>query len=108
MSALNPQSRALYARLEEVLGDEHAETLMTYLPMEPASELATTTGIEELKIDIAELGERFDHRFERLDKRIDDLHHGMWDQMRTYTVATVTALVALTAIVGAFIAIAFG
>jgi hypothetical protein len=39
---------ALYSRLEEVLGPQHAETLMTSLPMESAARLATRYDIDRL------------------------------------------------------------
>ena len=39
---------ALYAELEQVLGTEHADTLMTSLPMEQAGQLATKTDIDRL------------------------------------------------------------
>jgi len=47
MSASNPETRALYTRLQEVLGDRHAETLMTYLPVEPGNQLATKSDMEK-------------------------------------------------------------
>ena len=43
---------ALYQRLAEVLGPDHASTLMTYLPTE---EPATKTDIQELKSAIRDL-----------------------------------------------------
>jgi hypothetical protein len=61
MSTLGAQS-ALYARLEEVLGPEHAVTLMSHIPTE--ADLAT-------KADLTALGDRFDARFDGLDLRFD-------------------------------------
>jgi hypothetical protein len=63
MSTLGAQS-ALYARLEEVLGQEHAVTLMSHIPTE--ADLAT-------KADLIALGDRFDVRFDRLDVRLDGI-----------------------------------
>jgi hypothetical protein len=67
MSVSDPHLRSLYARLEEVLGAEHAETLMTQLP--PRSEIAT-------KADVGALERRFDgleRRFDGLEQRFDGL-----------------------------------
>lgn len=61
------QRNALYARLEEVLGPEHAVTLMTHMPAE--TDLAT-------KADVAALGariDRIDTRIDRIDTRLDGL-----------------------------------
>lgn len=63
MSTLGAQS-SLYARLEEVLGQEHAVTLMSHIPTE--ADLAT-------KADVAALGDRLDARIDGLDVRIDRL-----------------------------------
>jgi len=66
MSSL-PARNLLYARLEEVLGPEHAVTLMSQFSTE--SDLAT-------KVDVAELGGRFDGletRFDGLEVRFDGL-----------------------------------
>ncbi len=63
MSSL-AQRNALYARLEEVLGQEHAVTLMTHMPTE--TDLAT-------KADLAALVERLDARFDGIDARFDGI-----------------------------------
>lgn len=80
MSSLRERN-LLYARLEEVLGPEHAVTLMSQFPTE--SDLAT-------RVDVAELGARFDGletrfdglegRFDRLEVRFDALD-GRVDQL---------------------------
>ena len=103
MSTATPESRALYARLEEVLGTEHADTLMTYLPPHPATELATRPDIADLKADIAELKQGLD----RVHDRIDALHYSLADQLKTYTIVMVSALTALTAILGVTFAVIF-
>lgn len=80
MSSVEPARHSLYCRLESILGPEHAETLMTYLPRHQADEVAT-------KDDVA----RLEARFDRLDSRLDQM-------LRTYVVTTVGTLTALTAI----------
>jgi hypothetical protein len=94
---------ALYSRLEEVLGPQHAETLMTSLPMESAARLAT-------RDDIVRLEDRFDRLEVRLEGRIDalagevrGLQGAMREQLRTYTVTTVGAMTALTGIYAALL-----
>ena len=78
---------ALYARLEEVLGHDHADTLMTYLPPEPGAQSATRSDIAvmEQRFDRLEelLGLRFDaidgrfqivdQRFEQVDQRFEQV-----------------------------------
>jgi hypothetical protein len=78
MSAPDPQLRSLYARLEEVLGAEHADTLMTHLP--PRHEIATKADLQELiapvRADLALLTARFDGlegRFDGMEGRFDGL-----------------------------------
>lgn len=80
MAESEPARHALYSRLQTVLGDEHADTLMTYLPRERSDEVAT-------KSDIARLEDRFD--------RLEDIVHA---QQRFYVATTVGSMTALTAI----------
>jgi len=56
------QRNALYARLEEVLGPEHADTLMTHMPTE--TDLVT-------RVDLSTLSERLAARFDGIDARFD-------------------------------------
>jgi hypothetical protein len=123
VSAPDPQLRSLYARLEEVLGTEHAETLMTHLSVR--DDLATKSDVAAVRSDIAALASRFDGlegrfdglegRFERLDERIDakldhfgDRLERMYDlmhtQFRNYSVVMATAMTGLTAIFGIMLA----
>jgi len=71
---------ALYSQLENVLGPEHADTLMTYLPQHRADEVAT-------KDDIARLEDRFD--------RLEDV---VRDQQKFYVATVVGSMTALTGI----------
>jgi hypothetical protein len=84
MSSVEPARHSLYSRLEDVLGAEHADTLMTYLPRTTADEVAT-------KRDIARLEARFDRFEERFETRLDALQ-------RTFVVAVVASMTALTGI----------
>ena len=96
MATPKPETHALYNRLREVLGNDHADTLMTYLPSQPVTELAT-------RADIADLKQGLD----RVHDRIDALHYSLADQLKTYTIVMVSALTALTAILGITFAVIF-
>ena len=108
--------QALYARLEEVIGDDHAATLMQYLPPDP-SDLATRSDIGELR---TELGHRihgldqrldgldqrmgdFDKRMDgmerhmdRFDDRLHDLHGALREQTRVFVAASVGTMLTLS------------
>ena len=87
MTSSEAARHALYAELEQVLGPEHADTLMTSLPMKPADQLATKTDID-----------RLEDRFDRLEDRFDRLEDRFDQAIRTFTVTTVGAMTALTGI----------
>jgi hypothetical protein len=59
---------SLYARLEEILGHENADTLMTSLSTQGTQDLAT-------RLDI-----------DRLEGRLDSLESKLDQQIRTYTI----------------------
>jgi predicted nuclease with TOPRIM domain len=120
VSVPDPSIRALYARLEEVLGAEHADTLMTRLPP-PPDELARKADVdrqfEAVGVRFDNLEQRFDgleERFDRLEHRVDriedrfdrvdqNMHHMfemMQKQLKTNTTMMVTSMTALTAIYG--------
>ncbi|MCI0679550.1 MAG: hemolysin XhlA family protein [Actinobacteria bacterium] len=70
-----------------MLGAEHADTLMTYLPAHQGVDLAT-------RDDIA----RLETRFDRLEDRFDRLQDVVTEQHRFYVGVTVGSMTALTAI----------
>lgn len=112
MAATNPETRALYTRLEEVLGDEHADTLMTYLPADPGSELATSGDIAALEASLDERFdkvdrrlERIDQRFEQLDDRLFSLHGALNTQYKNFSITMVGGMTALTAIYAGLLAV---
>lgn len=76
--AITEQSRReLYQRLDEVLGDEHATTLMEHLPPTGWADVAT-------KQDLAQLEERLTLRFDReLRVRISALERDLTARMDT-------------------------
>lgn len=99
---------ALYHGLSERLGPELADTLMTYLPSTPATELATRADIhalerrlddrvdgidarmERLEDEVRHLSHRLDHAVDRLSQRMDRQHYTMMAGF----VALTTALIA--------------
>jgi hypothetical protein len=112
MAATNPKTRALYTRLEEVLGGENADTLMTHLPSEPGAELATTLdlGALEATLDqrfdrIDQRFEKIDQRFEQLDQRLFSLHELLNTQYKNYSITMVGGMTALTGIYAGLVAV---
>lgn len=110
MSSL-AQRNALYARLQEVLGPEHAVTLMSHMPTE--TDLAT-------KADFAALGDRLDLRFDgidvrleqveprfdrleahmvRFDDKLDGFHEALRDQSRTYMLTMTGVMASFAAVI---------
>ncbi len=61
---------ALYAELEQLLGTEHADTLMTSLPMEQADHLATKTDIRGLEDRFDRFENRFEQKFDAFSAEI--------------------------------------
>jgi len=87
MTSRESARHSLYARLEELLGHENADTLMTSLPTQGPQDLAT-------RLDI----DRLEGRLDRLESKLDQ-------QIRTYTVTTVGAMTGLTAIFGVIVSL---
>ena len=99
---------------------------MTYLPQQPGAELATRADIIELgermgrrfeqvdarfeQVDarFAQMErqfERVDHRFEQMENRFHAVRDDLRDQLKTYTLTTVGAMTALTAIYAGLLAV---
>ena len=66
--------QALYDRLEEVIGDDHAATLMQYLPPHP-SDLATKSDLRELRTDLGQRMDVTDQRMDGINHRVDGINH---------------------------------
>lgn len=82
MTTEEASRRALYDRLTEVLGDEHAMTLFSYLPQsgEPATKADLNTWGDRLDARMDGLGARIDGldvRMDGLDARMDGLDERM-------------------------------
>jgi hypothetical protein len=106
-----PARRGLYARLEEVLGDEYAATLMKYLPSDRADGLATRGDVEAVghglggRIDgLEQRMDRFEQRMDRFEQRMDrfedrmhEFHGALREQTRTFVIASISTMVALAA-----------
>jgi len=96
---------ALYAELERVLGDEHAETLMTHLPQHTSGDAATKADIALLDPRFDGLEGRFDRmedRFDRMEDRMEDRFNRMEDRMdkmqRNFLTVSFGTLTVMTAI----------
>ena len=87
MTAGDAARHSLYSRLEEVLGTEDADTLMTHLPRDPNDTVATKSDIDRLEV-----------RFDRLEARFDQLFTTIIDQQTFYARTTVWSIVGLTSI----------
>ena len=110
--ATDPARLSLYNRLGEVLGFEHADTLMESLPVQPAQQLATRSDIDRLEDRIDRLEDRIDRledRIARLEERIDGRINALIDSLqnhqRTYMLTVVSAMTGLTAIYSVFLAL---
>jgi hypothetical protein len=98
----------MYARLQQVLGPKHADTLMTYLPQHRSDEVATRGDIVHLGSKFEHLESKFEHletrfdrveaRFDGLETRFDHFQDVVRDQQRFYVGVTVGSMTALTAI----------
>lgn len=104
---------ALYSVLEEVLGHEHADTLMTYLPAHRSEEVATKGDIARLeaasRADIARLEAatqadiaRLEERFDRMEAQLDVIRRDFRSWQRTTLLAQAGMLTAVTAVFAVF------
>ncbi|MEZ5176284.1 MAG: hypothetical protein R2823_08785 [Acidimicrobiia bacterium] len=115
MSFAGSARHALYARLEDVLGTEHADTLMAHLPTSANDEAATRGDIVRLETHFDALESRLDalesrldrlegrfdrleERFDRFESRIGEMYDIIIEQQRFYTRNTVWSMVGMTAI----------
>lgn len=107
---------ALFQRLNEVLGPDHASTLMIYLPTEqPATKSditdlkSVTKGVRAeisgLKTDLRETEQRFNQRIDGIDRRLmdhdlrfDNIHEAIRQQTRAFILATTATMVTLSAL----------
>lgn len=96
---------ALYNRLEEILGADNADTLMTSLPPQPGSELATKADLSAVRDDFRDDFRSLRVDFERLEGRFDRLEEKLDSHMRTFYVASLSAMTGLTAIFGVIVTV---
>lgn len=85
---------------------------MTYLPVEPSTQLATKSDITALDTRFEQIDQRFEqidqrweNRFQILDDRLYGLQDVFRDQLKTYTITMVGGMTALTAIYAALLTI---
>lgn len=98
MSQAEAARHALHSRLEDVLGPEHAETLMTFLPAHTGIEVATRGDIDLLHTDAERLRSTIDLRLDRMDARFDKMDDVIREHQRFYVTALIGGMTGLSAI----------
>lgn len=96
----------LYQRFEDVLGHEHADTLMELLPPVGWADVATKADLASLETRFGALETRVDARFETLEARMDkgfaeiraELHQALRQQLWAIFGVLVMAIVISEAI----------
>ena len=84
---INEHSRhELYGKLEQVLGDQAATTLMEHLPPVGWADVAT-------KQDLRVLEQRMDMRFEAMDMKFENLENRMLAAFRAELMAQTRAMI---------------
>ena len=86
---------ALFQRLAEVLGADHASTLMMYLPHD---EPVTKSDIRALETRLGQRIDRIETRLNGREVRFDNLHEALRQQTRTFVFATIGAMTSLSVI----------
>jgi Mg2+ and Co2+ transporter CorA len=105
MAAIEPARHALYSRLEEVLGRDHADTLMSHLPLEMNDQVATKGDLADMRRDLDQRFNRMDERFDRMEERFDRMEERMDRNQRFYVGTTLGTLTAMTAIFSIIVSI---
>jgi hypothetical protein len=87
----------LYLSIEELIGAEKAETLMSMLPSVGWADVATKQDLVAMRADIAALEERLGRDITALEERLvlqfrSELHLALRDQLRTLVFALIGAL----------------
>lgn len=70
MAVSDVQRNSLYTDLEGVLGPTGAQTLMALLPQDPV-QLATKTGVSDLRSEVGFRFDTVDERFRQVDRRFE-------------------------------------
>ncbi len=98
MSVREPARHALYARLEDVLGPEHADTLMTHLPQHQSDQVATKSDIAMIRSELADFKAEVRVDIQEVRADIKELSGVVRDQQKFYVGTVVGSMTALTAI----------
>ncbi|MDP8958270.1 MAG: hypothetical protein M3N51_03510 [Actinomycetota bacterium] len=102
MVAHEPARHRLYDRLVEVLGDQDATTLMSYLPAIESSAIATKADVQALGDRLEErLGERIgqvEDRMGRLEDRMNLLDDRLHRATTTFVATSIGSMATLGAL----------
>jgi hypothetical protein len=100
--AIDEQSRhRLHAKLEELLGEVEAATLMEHLPPVGWSDVATKRDLELTSRHLDEMESRFDLKLDALESRvIGKMNERFVEIQRNFILAVVTAMATLSVSVG--------
>lgn len=85
--------RALYTGFTDVLGPDLAESLMSYLPVSPESDLVTRAYLDERIGDVSGRIDALSDRVDRLSDRVDRLSDRM-DRLQTTLLGGFAAMIA--------------
>ncbi len=103
METTDATARAgLYSRLSEVLGVDHAGTLMAFLPED---EPATKSDLVALKGELTARMDGLDRRMERFEDKMDRFHAALLYQGRTYVIASVGSILTTAALVAGIVGV---
>lgn len=96
--ALDERSRhALFNRLEETLGQEHASVLMEHLPPVGWADVVTKHDLEQLEARLESRFERlesqFESRFEQIDSRFETTEHRLLATFRAEMIGQTRVMV---------------
>jgi len=100
MTTAESRRHDLYNGLAEFLGEDRADTLMTYLPSHENTDLATKAGLDALETAVIDRFDMVDQRFLSMDRRLDTMDHRLevvGQRLDRIVLALVAGLVAIVA-----------
>jgi hypothetical protein len=93
MATAESRRHDLYNGLTEFLGEDRANTLMTYLPAQESTDLATKADLDALETAVTDRFDMVDQRFLAMDRPFEAINHRL-DRMVFALVAGLVAIIA--------------